>query len=60
MSYKVGFPAFGNFCMLADSFSVVSIQYVALGLRWYNIIVDSLVYKCGNMNVESIRCYIRC
>jgi len=33
MSYKVGFRDFGKRSMFADSFSVVSIQFVARGLR---------------------------
>jgi len=32
--------------MLADSFSVFSIHYIARGLRGCNIIADSFLYKC--------------
>jgi len=56
MSYKVDFPAFGNFPMFADSFSVVSIQYVARELRGCNrttkLIAGSFLYKWWNMNMK--------
>jgi len=43
MSYEVGFRAFGNFPMFANSFIVVSIQYVAQDLRGCNIITGSFM-----------------
>jgi len=56
MSYKVSFLAISNFPMYADSFSVVSIQYIDQGLRGCNKFADSFLYKCWNMKMKSI-CY---
>jgi len=42
--------------VFADSLSVVSIEYVARGLRGCNITAGSFLYKCQNTNVKSI-CY---
>jgi len=44
MSYKVGFRAFGNLPMFADSFSVVSTHCVARKLRQLSVQVAN--YEC--------------
>jgi len=60
ISYKVGFGLSATASCLPIVLMLFLIQYVAQGLRGCNIMADSFLYKCQNMNVKSICYTIRC